>query len=85
MFWKQNRFVALVKSLQKNGGTVARIIAHASLIRSASGQRAMDDTCATDNLIQKSSDEWSISLVDHVYGHIYIVGWCRWLCYLQVA
>ena len=45
--FETKQVVALVKSLKKNSGTVASTIAHASLIQSALGQRAMDDSCAT--------------------------------------
>ncbi len=59
--FERKQVVALLKSLEKKSGVVASIIADASLIQSALGQRAMDDSCTTDNLIQESSDEWSIS------------------------
>ena len=58
--------VALVKSLKKNSGTVASIIAHASLIQSALGQRAMDicgannsDDISCQQVAEKSFNSWS--------------------------
>ena len=47
-----------MKSLKKNSGTVARITAHASLIQSALGQRAMD-VCSASS----SSDDISCQRV----------------------
>ena len=56
-----------VKSLKKNSGTVASITAHASLIQSALGQRAMDvcsansssDDISCQRVAEKSFNSWS--------------------------
>ena len=64
--FETKQVVALVNSLKKNSGTVASIIAHASLIQSALGQRAMD-TCSASNsdgiscqqVVEKSFNSWS--------------------------
>ena len=74
-----------MKPLKRNSGTVASIIAHASLIQSGLGQRAMDGSCTTDNLIQESSEEWSVSWwTMFVVIFTLLVGACGY-AFLQVA
>ena len=56
-----------MKSLKKNSGTVASITAHASLIQSALGQRAMDvcsansssDDISCQRVVETSFNSWS--------------------------